>query len=260
MQFSIGGEGGLCYLPGMSIWGKIIGGAAGLALGGPIGGLLGVVLGAAVDVGVERVQPASRTNRQVAFTIGVIALSAKMAKADGRVTREEVAAFKQVFRVPVEEMRNVGRIFDLARQDTAGYEAYARQLARLMQGQPLVLRNVLEALFYIALADGELHPDERTFLENVARLFGLSEDEFDAVARQFDAENTQDPYVVLGVSRTASKSEVRARYMALVRAHHPDKLMAEGVPADMIAVATQKVAQINAAYDTITQKISARDH
>ena len=147
----------------MSIWGKIIGGAAGFAVGGPLGALVGAGLGhAVVDSGLlgDAVKSADEGTRRITFTIGVIALAAKMAKADGQVTRDEVDAFKNIFRVPPHEVKNVGRVLDMARQDTAGYEAYAAQIAKLFADDRNVLEELLGALFYIAKADGVIHPGE----------------------------------------------------------------------------------------------------
>ena len=146
----------------MSIWGKLAGAAAGLAIGGPIGALLGGVAGHyVIDRDKEQDGPAEN---QVAFTVGVIALGAKMAKADGVVTMDEVNAFKEVFKVPEGEMKNVARVFNLAKQDVAGYEAYAEQLATMFKGNRKLLEDVLEGLFHIAKADDVLHPREEQFL------------------------------------------------------------------------------------------------
>ena len=146
----------------MSIWGKLAGAAAGLAVGGPIGALLGGVAGHyVIDRDKEEDGPAEN---QVAFTVGVIALGAKMAKADGVVTMDEVNAFKEVFKVPDGEMKNVARVFNLAKQDVAGYEAYAEQLATMFKGNRKLLEDVLEGLFHIAKADDALHPREEQFL------------------------------------------------------------------------------------------------
>lgn len=239
----------------MSIWGKIIGGTAGLAIGGPIGALIGVTIGAAVDAGAERIrEPDPQAKRRITFTIGVIALSAKMAKADGRVTREEVEAFKDVFHFDQSEMKNVGRVFDLARQHTAGYEAYAKQIASLMQGHGQVLTDLLEALFYIAKADGQIHPKEMEFIADVAAIFGLDELEFERLKSRHTDEASSNPYMILGVERDVTAPELKVRYRKLMKENHPDRLIAEGVPSEFIAVATSRVADINAAYEAVKQE------
>src|SRR5215471_11393383 len=161
----------------MSIWGKLLGGAAGFALGGPLGALLGAVAGHAVDRLADSSLPEAGEEderaamRQIAFTIGVIVLGAKMAKADGVVSRSEIAAFKQVFTVPPEEETNVGRIFDHARVDAQGYEPYARQIARLFRRKSRVLEGLLDALFHIAKADGQVGEAEIAYLRGVAQIF-----------------------------------------------------------------------------------------
>lgn len=235
----------------MSLWGKIIGGAAGLAVGGPIGALLGVAVGAVVDEGVERIAPSGDMTRRVTFTIGVIALAAKMAKADGRVTRDEVDAFKRVFRVEPEEMQNVGRVFDMARRSTAGYEEYARQIAGLMQGNRTILFDLVDILFYIAKADGHIHPAELEFIRRVSDIFGFSAGERADVEARHCGPDQDSPYTVLGVSPNVSDEALREVYRNLVRENHPDRLMAEGVPPELLAVATRRSAEINAAYDAI---------
>ena len=238
----------------MSIWGKIIGGTAGLALGGPIGALIGVSVGAAVDAGIEATTPETDETRHVTFTIGLIALSAKMAKADGVVTREEVEAFKQVFRVPPGEMANVGRVFDMARRHTAGFDAYAQQIADLMRGNRTVLADVLDALFFIAKADGVVHPNELNYIRVVAKIFGYSPSEIEALVARHVGADPESPYSILGVDPTVDAVSLKKRYRALVRENHPDRLIAEGVPSDLIAVATRRAAEINAAYDKILEQ------
>ena len=235
----------------MSIWGKIIGGTAGLALGGPLGALLGLAAGAAVDASVEANARSNGSTKHITFTIGVIALAAKMAKADGQVTREEVDAFKQVFRVAPEEMRNVGRVFDMARQHTAGFDAYARQIADLMPGNRPVLNDLLEALFFIAKADGVVHPNELNYIRAVAHIFGYSKDEIAALVHRHIGADPDCPYSVLGVEPSIDDAALKTHYRKMVRETHPDRLIAAGVPNDFIAVATRRAAEINVAYDKI---------
>src|SRR5438045_4231670 len=202
----------------MSIWGKLGGAAAGFLLGGgPIGAIAGAFAGHMVfdlDATAEGEEPG------IIFTIAVIALSAKMAKADGTVSVHEVEAFDRIFRVPPSEEANVRRIFNLARQDTAGYEIYAAQIARQLRGNPGLLEDVLDGLFEIAKADGVLHPAELAFLERVADIFGFSPDEFRRIRASHVEPDRPDPYVVLGVDYGASEEEINRTDRLLVRENH----------------------------------------
>jgi len=236
----------------MSVWGKLAGAAAGLAIGGPIGALLGGVAGHyVIDRDQEQDGPAEN---QVAFTVGVIALGAKMAKADGVVTMDEVNAFKEVFKVPEGEMKNVARVFNLAKQDVAGYEAYAEQLATMFKGNRKLLEDVLEGLFHIAKADEHLHPNEEQFLHQVAKRFGFTDTEFSYIKARHIIASKRNPYDVLGVKPTITNEELKSHYRKLVAENHPDKLMARGVPKEFIAIATEKVATINEAYEMVAKE------
>ena len=234
----------------MSIWGKLGGAAAGFLLGGgPIGALAGLVAGHVLfDRGARDDEPG------IVFTIAIIALSAKMAKADGIVTDDEIDAFGRIFRVPPQEEANVRRIFNLARQDTAGYELYAGQIARLFRGNPGVLEDVLDGLFEIAKADGVLHPAELQFLERVSDIFGFAPHEFRRIRASHLGPDEADPYVVLGVDYGASEEEIKHTYRLLVRENHPDRLIARGVPEEFLRLANEKLASINAAYAKINRE------
>ncbi len=233
----------------MSIWGKILGGAAGFALGGPLGALIGAVAGHAVDT-IRRPRGEAAT-RSIAFTIAVIALGAKMAKADGVVTRDEVEAFKRVFRIPTDEVKNVGKVFDQARRDSRGFEPYARQIAGMFPENPAVLEELLYCLAYIARADGHVHPNEVEFLQKVTEIFGLDEAAFERVTAMRADGATADPYSVLGVKREMSDAALKKAYRKLVRENHPDKLTAQGMPEEFVQVANERLAAINAAWDRI---------
>src|SRR5471032_3650470 len=227
----------------MSVWGKVSGAAAGLFVGGPIGALVGAVAG---HFFLDR-----DSDPGVTFTIAVIALAGKMARADGVVTEEEFEVFQQVFRVPPEEEANVRRIFNLARQDVAGFEHYARQIAQLFVDNPAMLEDILDGLFEIAKADGVLHPGEAQFLERVADIFGFAPNEFRRIRASHFAPELTDPYVILGVSYVADEDELKQTYRRLVRENHPDSLMARGVPAEFIKLANDKLAAINGAFEKI---------
>jgi DnaJ like chaperone protein len=230
----------------MSVWGKVGGAAAGLFVGGPIGALVGAVAG---HFFLDR-----DTDPGVTFTIAIIALAGKMARADGVVTEEEFEVFQRVFGVPSEEEANVRRIFNLARQDIAGFEHYAGQIAQLFRDNPAMLEDILDGLFEIAKADGVLHPGEAQFLERVAEIFGFAPGEFRRIRASHFAPELTDPYVILGLSYVADEDELKQTYRRLVRENHPDSLMARGVPAEFIKLANDKLAAINNAYEKIQQE------
>ncbi len=195
--------------------------------------------------------------RSVAFTIAVIALGAKMAKADGEVTRNEVTAFRQVFAIPPGEEGNAARVFNLARQDVAGFEAYARKIRTMFRDNDKVLVDLLEGLFHIAVADGTWHPMEEAFLRKVAEIFELGEPCFRAMRARLVGDIAPDPYDVLGITPDASLEDARAAWKQAVRDSHPDKMMARGVPQEAIAMAERRLIAINAAWDEISAKKAA---
>jgi DnaJ like chaperone protein len=215
-------------------------------------------IGGSVAQFLQRIaaRPATPPERTVAFSIGMIALSAKMAKADGVVSESEIAAFKQVFHVPERELSAVARVFNLAKQDVAGFEAYAAQMAKLFEPASSVLEDVLDGLFHIAKADGAFHPGEHGFLEQVAEAFGFSAADF-ARIRARHVVVKDDPYLILGVGHDAGLDEIKARYRVLVRENHPDRHIAAGVPQEMIELATERLQVINEAYDRIVRERAA---
>ena len=231
----------------MSIWGKIAGAGVGLAVGGPLGALLGAVAGHIV---VDR----ALQDSEVVFTIALIALSAKMAKADGEVSESEIRAFEEIFKIPPGEARNVARVYRVTQQDVAGFEAYARQVARIYQDRPAVLEDVLDALFHIAKADGEVHPQELDYLRTVADIFGLSEIEFARIRASHLGQEKGDPYLVLGITPDISDEDLKKAYHRLVRENHPDMLIARGVPQELVSIANEKLAAITVAYSRVAKQ------
>lgn len=250
----------------MSVLRRIIVGARGLSLSGPLGDLLGRAaryLPSRPSWRPERPAAASDPGDSIAFTIAVIALGAKMAKADGTVSRDEVAAFREVFRVPPGEEAHLRLVFDLARRSTAGFESYARQVGRLFAGNRAVLEDLLGALFYIALADGRLCANEDSYLRAVARHLGLDIAAYRRISAAFvgtasdgdpAAAAADDPHAVLGVAPDASPAEIREAHRRLVRSHHPDAILARGLPAERVAAATARIARINAARDRLLRR------
>jgi len=195
--------------------------------------------------------------RSVAFTIAVIALGAKMAKADGQVTRDEVAAFREVFTIPPAEESNAARVFNLARTDVAGFDLYARKIAAMFGPGDEVLVDLMEGLFHIAVADGEYHPREDVFLREVAAIFGLGDRCFRALYGRFVPDAAPDPYDVLGVSHDTPLEAVRAAFRQAVRDNHPDRLVARGLPEEAVRLAEERLVAINRAWEEISRKEAA---
>ena len=254
----------------MTYWGKLLGGVIGSALG-PFGAVVGMAIGHAADEGMlgrlSFVDPfgagafhptrlaSMLGGKNEVFSVGVIVLAAKLAKVDGPVVREEIDAFRRHFRIPPEQVRDIGRLFDQARDSPHGFETYAEQIGEAFADNRGMLQDVLTALFAIARADKPLTASEEAMLRRIHRLFGLDGLAWDQ-ARGAAARGTQeeDAYAVLGVARTATDAELRATWVRLMRENHPDGLAARGVPPEFIARASEKVARINAAWDRIKRE------
>jgi DnaJ like chaperone protein len=239
----------------MSIWGKLGGLGLGFALGGPLGALGGALAGhVLVDREGALFGPAPR---DVIFTTGLVALAAKMAKADGVVTNAEISAFRQIVEVTDEDRPRVERLFTLAQQTSEGFQAYADQMAALLRDEPKLLEDVLDGLFHIAKADGAIHPREYVYLETVAKRFGFTDLDFERISARH-VRVKDDPYLVLGVEREQSNDAIRRHYRKLVADNHPDREIARGLPPEAVRIATQRIAAINAAYDRIAAERGMR--
>ena len=195
----------------------------------------------------------SPPERSVAFTIAVIALSAKMAKADGQVTRDEVTAIREVFQIARSDEAGAARVFNLARTDVAGFEEYATRIRGMFGEETTTLCDLMEGLFHIAMADGVYHPNENAFLERVAQIFDLPEAEFRSLRSRFVPDAKPDPYTVLGVSSDMPMDQIRKVWRQLVRDTHPDSMMARGVPEEAIKLAEKRMVDINRAWEEISE-------
>lgn len=235
----------------MSIWGKFIVSAAGFALGGPIGALIGAVAGHAIDkIKTKQKLPEESALKQIGFTVGVIVLSAKMAKADGKVTKEEIRAFQNKISVPEKEIKNVARLWDQAKKTTDGFEVYAQQICQLLGKNSSVLEELLNLLIIIAKADGKITKSEILYLKQVSIIFGFSIEKFERIYSSNLGE-TSDPYQILGVTRKTPIVEIKNKWKLLASNHHPDKLIAQGLPIDFIEKSTNRLQEINNAWDII---------
>lgn len=221
----------------MSIWSRISDALAALAAGEGLSAVFEKL----------RVRP----DRTVAFTIAVIALGAKMAKADGQVTRDEVTAFREVFHIPAAEEANAARLFNLARTDVAGFEDYAQRIKSMYAPGDRTLCDLMEGLFHIAMADGEYHPGEDEFLHRVAEIFGFDDRRFARIRAQFVPDAERDPYDVLGVDADADMATIKSAWRAQVRETHPDQMLARGVPEEAVKLAEKRLIAINRAWEQI---------
>ena len=221
----------------MSVWTRIAQVLSALASGEALSALL------------ERLR--APPERSVAFTIAVIALGAKMAKADGRVTRDEVAAFREVFHIPPAEEAHAARVFDLARQDVAGFDVYAERVARMFGPGHAALTDLMDGLFHIALADGDYHPAEDEFLGRVAEAFGLAPRAFRSLRAAHVPGAEPDPWEVLGVDPAVGVAGARRAWRALVRETHPDRVIARGLPEEAVRLAERRLVRVNAAWERI---------
>lgn len=188
---------------------------------------------------------------EAAFSIALIALSAKIARADGFVTDNEVAAFRKFFAFPETEASKVRMIFDLAKQDVAGFDHYVRQVAKIFDDDPVVLEDVIDCLLYVALADGQAHPRELAMLESAAEALKLKPGAWRRLKAAHLGQDQDDPYVILGIGHDADAAALREKYRELMRENHPDALIARGVPPSLVKIAENRTAAINAAYEKI---------
>ena len=224
----------------MSIWAKITTAISMLAKGEPLAKIFSKL----------RTPP----EKSVAFTIAVIALGAKMAKSDGSVKKEEVKVFRRIFHIPESEVAAAGKVFNLARQDVAGYDVYARRIRKMFGERHQTLLDLMESLFHIALADGEYHPKEDEFLQNVNEIFGFSGREFLKLKARF-VEVEMDAHEILGIEPYSNIKEIKRAYKDKVLEYHPDKLIARGMPEEAIKLAQTKLSQINNAYEQLVENL-----
>lgn len=234
----------------MSIWTRISAAVASLTKG------------EALSVVFDHLRGAPDPERSVGFTIAVIALGAKLAKADGEVSRDEVSAFRRVFTLPAGEERNAARVFNLARQDVAGFDVYARKIAAMFTDKAhpdnrALFIDLIEGLFHVALADDILHEDEDAFLAHTAEIFGLDERCYRTIRARLVDGAARDPYDLLGVPKGATLADIRRAWKQAVRENHPDAMIARGVPPEAVVLAQRRLIAINAAWEDLRNRVAA---
>ena len=240
----------------MSIWGSLLGGVIGFSLGGPFGALLGSFLGGKISNISSSNTFGNQQNAQQIFALSLIILSAKLSKADGRVSKEELIAVKEKLQIPDSEIDQVAKIFNKAKDESTGYEPYAKQISEIFKGNQNVLEEVINILFYIAEADGHVSNEEESMIANIAFIFGLSQNQYESIKESRKSSDKLNPYVVLESQPTDDLKSIRKKYIKLSKEHHPDLLISKGVPIEVINESKNKMRAINAAWDQI-QKLKS---
>ena len=240
----------------MAIWGSLIGGMIGLSLGGPFGMLLGSLIGGKISRARSSSGFKSFAQPQQIFALSLIVLSAKLSKADGQISKEELIAVKDKLKIPENEIDQVGKIFNKAKEESAGYEPYAQQIAQIYRGNINVLEEVINILFYIAEADGNVSNAELNMIEHISQIFGLTEVQFNSIKESRKSSDKLNPYVVLESHPDDTIEIIRKRYLKLSKEHHPDLLMSKGVPQEVIDESKAKMRAINSAWDQV-QKLKS---
>ena len=240
----------------MSIWGSLLGGVIGFSLGGPFGALLGSFLGGKISNISSSNTFGSQQNAQQIFALSLIILSAKLSKADGRVSKEELIAVKEKLQIPDSEIDQVAKIFNKAKDESTGYEPYAKQISEIFKGNQNVLEEVINILFYIAEADGHISNEEESMIANIAFIFGLSQNQYESIKESRKSSDKLNPYIVLESQPTDDLKSIRKKYIKLSKEHHPDLLISKGVPIEVINESKNKMRAINAAWDQI-QKLKS---
>ena len=240
----------------MSIWGSLLGGVIGFSFGGPFGALLGSFLGGKISRLNSSKTIGNQQNSQEVFALSIIILSAKLSKADGHVSKEELIAVKDKLRIPDSEIDQVAKIFNKAKDESTGYEPYAKQIAEIFRDNINVLEEVINILFYIAEADGNVSNDEETMIANIAYIFGLSQKQYQSIKESRKTSDKLNPYIVLESQPTDDLKTIRKNYIKLSKEHHPDLLISKGVPVEVINESKNKMRSINAAWDQV-QKLKS---
>ena len=235
----------------MSIWGSLIGGFVGFSFAGPIGALIGSMIGG-------RISSARRTGfqrgfapPQQVFAIALIILTAKLAKADGQVSKEELIAIKNKLKIPDSEIDQVKKIFNKAKEESLGYEPYAQQIAQIYKNNSAVLDEIINILFYIAEADSKVSDSEIAMIRNIAKIFGINKNQFEGIRESRKGSDKLNPYVVLDCDPNDDFATIRKKYLNLSKKHHPDVLVSKGVPKEVIEESKKKMRAINSAFDRI---------
>ena len=250
----------------MAWWGKVVGGTFGFLLGGPLGALLGVSFGHQFDTGLRSSSGGSGDQERVqaAFFTATFAVMGHVAKADGRVSRDEIAVARQLMGhlgLNAEQKQLAESLFKQGKQPGFELAAVLAQFRRECHRRSNLIRMFMEIQIQVALADGRIAPEESAILKQVAQLLGIARADLEQLINLIrGAHSSQgaeqsislsDAYRILGVKANAPLPEIRKAYRRLLSRHHPDKLVSKGLPEEMIKLANQKTHEIRTAWEQI---------
>ena len=267
----------------MSWWGKLVGGAFGFMLGGPLGALLGVALGHNFDKGLKALPHAGgfeagdRERVQTAFFVATFAVMGRVAKADGRVSPEEIRMAESIIaQMALDAAKRDAaiKLFQQGKSPDFDLDGVLDQFRRECHGRSTLIGMFIEIQLQAAYADGRMDPSEDRLLLQVCARLGVSELDYRRLQRMVDGErgfaggragagrqrtatptrpSLDDAYRVLGVERNADDAAIKRAYRRLLSQHHPDKLVSKGLPEEMMKVAAQKTHEIRQAYERIRE-------
>jgi DnaJ like chaperone protein len=250
----------------MGWFGKIALGSLGMMFGGPLGAVLGAALGhhfidkkeaqARERFQIPGAPVDSVASHQAAGFVCILSILAKIAKADGVVTQDELAVvdrFIKSLTISADEQDFARRVFNEAKHSPYSLEDFTAQFYRMTQAQPAVLCSFLDVLFQVAAADGELHPAEEQAIKKVRDIFRLTDAQFDGIrARYF--QNDDKYYAMLNCTARSTDEEIKKSYKKLVKDFHPDTVIAKGLPDEFIQFATRRFQEIQEAYEQVSKK------
>tara|TARA_B100000886_G_scaffold7027_1_gene4514 strand:- start:1342 stop:2073 length:732 start_codon:yes stop_codon:yes gene_type:complete len=237
----------------MSFWKAGIGGMIGFSIGGPIGGILGAIIGSKLSAG-DQAKPSLNQRNQAAFFTALFACFAKIAKADGKVTREEVDKvdhfIQERFKFPSDQRVFAIKIFNHAKDDNNSFRDYASQLALLLSSDKSALKMFYELLFELSMADGRLDSSEENLLLEAIEIFQI-DPEFFKINKKKYGGNISDAHIILGVTEDMSFKDIKIAYQRKRKEFHPDTLLSKGLPEELLEKAKEKFIEIQSAFEEI---------
>ncbi len=251
----------------MSWWGKALGGAFGFMVGGPLGALMGIAFGHSFDKGMGKTT-ADNERIQAAFFTATFSVMGAVAKADGRVTRDEIRLAEEVMKrlgLSSDMRQSAQKLFNEGKDSDFPLDEVVEQFRRECHRRTTLIQMFLEIQLQVALADGKILPAEWSMLKQICEGLGIPGATLDRLREMMEAgfgrsgyhpgastkTSLEDAYQLLGLDASVSDAELKKTYRRLMSQHHPDKLVAKGLPEEMVQDATEKTQQIKEAYEII---------